>query len=193
MGSCPKGRRFESCSRNIKFDKAMGNTNNIEQQTASTILQKPIEVRIGESLYKVAPPSAATLILVSELVSQLPTIRLNSDNVLIESLYVAKDCRILGDIIAVLVLGAKGVQEEREVVTKKLFGLREIKHTEVIDKQAELADKILKELSPRILSKLTIDILGSLEIADFFGLTASLLEVNLLRQTRGAGTIASGR
>lgn len=170
----------------------MEKINNIEQQAADVILQKRISVRIGDNVYQAAPASTATLILVSELVAKLPAIRLDDSNVLIEALRIAKDCRVLGDIVAVLILGAKGLKEERIVVKKKIFGLYEKQRMIVIDKQAELADKILKDLSPSALSKLTINLLSSMEVGDFFGLTTSLLEVNLLRKTREVETTASG-
>lgn len=164
----------------------------IEQQAAGTILQKAIEIQIGNQVYEAAPASTATLILVSELVAQLPAIQLAEDNVMIETLSVAQDCRVLGDILAVLILGAKGLKETREVIEPKLFGLWSKKNIVVIDKQAELADILLKELSPRNLNSLFIELLKSMEIADFFGLITSLLEVNLLRQTREVGTTVSG-
>lgn len=165
----------------------------IEQQVAETILQKTIEVHVGDMVYEAAPASTATLILVSGLVSQFPIVQLSEDNVMIETLSIAQDCRVLGDILAVLILGAKGLKETREVIEPKLFGLWSKKKTVVIDKQAELADILLKELSPRNLNSLLVELLTSMEIADFFGLITSLLEVNLLRQTREVGTTVSGR
>nr|WP_129732339.1 hypothetical protein [Parabacteroides goldsteinii] len=165
----------------------------IEQQVAEIILQKTIEVHVGDMVYEAAPASTATLILVSGLVSQLPIVQLSEDNVMIETLSIAQDCRVLGDILAVLILGAKGLKETREVIEPKLFGLWSKKKTVVIDKQAELADILLKELSPRNLNSLLVELLTSMEIADFFGLITSLLEVNLLRQTREVGTTVSGR
>ena len=167
-------------------------TEKIEQQVAGTILQKTIEVHVGDMVYEAAPASTATLILVSGLASQLPTVQLSEENVLVETLSIAQDCRVLGDILAVLILGAKGLKETREVIEPKLFGLWSKKKTVVIDKQAELADILLKELSPRSLNSLLVELLTSIEIADFFGLITSLLEVNLLRQTREVGTTVSG-
>lgn len=167
-------------------------TEKIEQQVAGTILQKTIKVNVGDMVYEAAPASTATLILVSGLASQLPTVQLSEENVLVETLSIAQDCRVLGDILAVLILGAKGLKETREVIEPKLFGLWSKKKTVVIDKQAELADVLLKELSPRSLNSLLVELLTSMEIADFFGLITSLLEVNLLRQTREVGTTVSG-
>ena len=53
-------------------------------------------------------------------------------------------------------------------------------------------------MSPKKVNEMVIDLLETMEIADFFQLTASLREVNLIRRTKEAektkktGTIVSG-
>ena len=54
----------------------------IEQTVAETILEQPFEVKVGEKSYQVASASTATLILVSEAISQLPHIALDTEKVL---------------------------------------------------------------------------------------------------------------
>ncbi|MCC8155482.1 MAG: hypothetical protein LIP01_15645 [Tannerellaceae bacterium] len=44
----------------------------IESKVADTILERKMKLEIGGKYYEVAPPTTATLILVSELVAQLP-------------------------------------------------------------------------------------------------------------------------
>lgn len=168
-------------------------TEKIEQQVAGALLEKGIKVQVGRMTYTAAPASFATLVLVSELVSQLPVVRMNEENIFTESLCVAKDCRLVGEIAAVLILGAKGLKETREVVENVLFGLWHKKKMVVIDKQKELAEDLLNELSPSKLNALLTTLLRSMEIEHFFGLTTSLLEINLLRQTREVTTTASGQ
>ena len=165
----------------------------IEKKVADTVLQKPIEETIGGEIYQIAPPSCATIILASELVAQLPVLQLNPENIASETLYVAKDCRVLVDILAVLILGAKGIRERKKVVKKRLFGL--IQKTEIIevDKQAELAEKLLLNVGPSEMRSAVARLLDRLEIGDFFGFTTSLLEINLLRQTREVITTAYGQ
>lgn len=173
---------------------------NIETKVSKTVLQKREEITVGGEIMEVAPPSTATLILVSEETAKLPHVKLDSENIAGEVLYVAKDCRVLGDIVAILILGAKGLTEvvkvpetvEKIVYDEYLFGL--IKHPKtitetiykevVIDRKAELAKKLLEDITPRELHNLTVRLLKALQIADFFGLTTSLIEVNLIRQTR---------
>lgn len=153
----------------------------IEQQTAETVLQKPIQKTICGVTYQIAPLSTATLIEVSQLVSQLPHRKLDLENILYESLSVAKDCRLLGEIAAIMVIGAQIPTEREKKPQNALF--RIFTRTKKQLSAKELGDVILHTLSPSQLHKLIIEMLGMLEISDFFGLTTSLLEVNLLQQT----------
>ncbi len=174
----------------------------IEEKVAGTILQKDIEVTVGGKKYKAAPASTATLILASEAVSRLPKVNLNPEKVVEESLSVARECRPLGDIAAILILGAKNLTETvkaRQTVEKRrLWGLvkwtEETEVEQVIDRKAELAKQLLEDLSPRALNLLVAQLLQKMELGDFFGLTTFLTEINLMRPTKvGNETTASGQ
>ena len=151
-------------------------------------LKSPLTIVIGGKTYQAAPPSTATLILVSEAVSQLPKIALDAEKIVEETLSVAKDCRILGEIVAILILGAKNITEIKKTPQIKekryLCGLIRRPYTvEVeitIDKKAELAKELLEDVSPRELNLIVSQILSRMQIADFFGLTTFLAELNLL-------------
>ena len=144
----------------------------IEQTVAETILEQPFEVKVGEKSYQVASASTATLILVSEAISQLPHIALDTEKVVEETLSVAKDCRILGDIAAILILGAKNITEKKKVPQIKekryMCGLIRRPYTvEVeitIDKKAELAKELLEDVSPRELNLIVSQILSRMQI-----------------------------
>lgn len=159
----------------------MGKT--IESKVSETILQKPEIVKIGDETFEVAPPSTATMILLSEAISKLPQIKLDEDRILTEVLAIAKDCDALGEIGAILILGAKRINEKR---------FCRIWRKSVSEKE-RLEKKILQELQPKELNELIAKILKGMQIGDFFGLTTSLLEVNLLRQKREVGTTAYGQ
>ena len=126
--------------------------------------------------------------MVSEAISQLPHIAIDTEKVVEETLSIAKDCRILGDIAAILILGAKSITEKKKVPQIKekryLCGLIRRPYTiEVeitIDKKAELAKELLEDVSPRELNLIVSQILSRMQIADFFGLTTFLTELNLL-------------
>lgn len=161
-----------------------------EQKAAQTILQQPEEIKVGAKTYTVAPPSVATLILVSGAVSRLPHIKLDEERVLEETLSVAKDCAELGDIAATLILGAKHVNdiEERRVTQRKrrLWGLFHTKSTtvEYETKMDRLKRELLEELTPRELYNLIARTLQKMQVGDFFGLTTFLTAINLMRPTK---------
>ena len=174
----------------------------IEQEVAETILQKQEEVFVGEKKYKVAPPSVATLILVSEAIARMPQIKTNNHNIVIDSLHIAKDCKPLGEIAAILLLGAKNITETKKsrqtVKKRRLCGLvrwtEEVEVERIIDRKAELAKQILENYTPRALNRLITDLLRKMELGDFFGLTTFLIGVNMLRPTKVENeTTASGQ
>ena len=166
----------------------------IERKVADTILQRSRQIEVNGVLYDVAPPTVATLILVSALAAELPKLELNPDDILKESLFVAKDCQVLGDIVAVMILGAKNLVQVKQLKKKKWFGLWHVTTGVTINRQMELAENIRQNISPRQLSSIIGDLLVGMEISDFFGLTTSLISINLTRETREVGkTIQSGR
>lgn len=164
----------------------------IEEKVGSTILESDKTVIIDGETYNVAPPTTATLIMVSELVSKLPRIKMNSEILLEECLANAKDFRIIGEIAAILILGAKHYKETkktRENKGKRLFRdatnlfCKDVSNVKQ-STEKQLSNRILMSMSPRDLSGLIMKLLGGMQIADFFGITAFLTEVNLLRATK---------
>lgn len=174
----------------------------LEEKVADTILQQATKIKIGDKEYKAAPPSVATLILVSEAVSHLPQFKLDNDKIASESLAVAKDCRFLGDIAAILVLGARNITEtvttQHTVSKRRLWGLwtqkQTVSQTEEVDRKAILSKEILETYSPTQLHTLIASLLARMELGDFFALTTFLTDINLLRQTKvETETTASGQ
>lgn len=169
----------------------------IETKVADTILERETEITLGGHTYKVAPPVAATIIEVSELISRMPAIKPNQDEIVTETLAFAKDCRVLGDIVAKLILGHGSHIKTVRTEKKQLFGLITRVTETTIDQNTELAKYLLETTSPKKLNEAVIDLLKRLEISDFFGLTTSLIEINLTQRTRAEEvvkrTIASGQ
>lgn len=170
----------------------------IEEKVAQTILQEPIKIKVGDKEYSVAPPSTATLIMASAAISRLPRIILDEQRLVQDVLCAAKDCEAIGDVMAVFILGAKQANEvavrvEEKVVTR-CFGLFKRKmRVEVREsKREQLSRELLINLSPRELQTALAQILGTLEVGDFFGLSTFLLEVNTTRPTKVENQTASG-
>lgn len=166
----------------------------IEELVASAILEKPIgELELDGKVYPIAAPCISTLILVSEIVSTLPVVDdCPKDEILTSVLHHAKDYGKLGDIVAVLILGRKGLTEEREITETVsapfLFGLlkrkKKVTRTVTVDRKAELAQIILDNVTPSKLQELIVNRLTTLEIGDFFAITTSLSEANLLKPSK---------
>jgi hypothetical protein len=162
----------------------------IEQEVAKTLLQTEETITIGDKQYTFAPPSVATLVLASEVVSQLPHVALNENRVLEDSLAIAKDCRKLGDLAAILLIGAKHINDVityPEIEEKRhLWGLFKTKRTTMrtTTKREKYAKELLEDLTPRELHSLTAQIINRMQVGDFFGLTTFLTEINLTRPTK---------
>ncbi len=154
--------------------------NKIEGKVAETILQDSEKIKIGKKTYEVRPVSVATLIQVSKLVSKLPNIELKSEEVFYGSLMIAKDCGIIGTIAATLVLGVRKPTLIPTAWEKLLKRLKIASKTKV----EKLGEEILFEMTSLELNNLMVSQLKRMGISDFFGLTTSLLEVNILRKTK---------
>jgi hypothetical protein len=151
---------------------------NIEKRASETILQKPFSVVVGKNTYEVAPPSVATLILVSEDVAKMPQINISksSEEIVTTVLRTAKDCKFIGNILAILILGAKKAEQKRKWWQKH-------------NKKTALAKEILYNYSPKELQKILFELLARMEIADFFALTVSLTQINLLENEKTGETV----
>ena len=163
----------------------MEQQNTIENSVASAILEKSIDnIDIEGVTYEIAPPSTATLILISEIVATLPVVKKVPAEEIVTSVYY----RPIGDIAAVLILGAKNLIEYRTIVQEKryLFGLirRKTETTIKVDKKAELAKIILENVSPTTLFNVVVQRLQDMEIGSFFAITTSLSEANILKPTK---------
>lgn len=137
-----------------------------EQATEQTILQKPTPVTINEKTYHVAPPTLATLIEVSGLVSTLPAIDINTDNVAGEVLRTAKHTKAITAILATLILGAQKVNTRKH---RKAF--------------KALQNELLYSVTPSELFTLTAELLATMQVTDFFALTTFLAEANITKPT----------
>ncbi len=158
----------------------------IEQQVSEAVLQEPYKVTLGGKEYTVARPTVATIIEVSKLVSQLPETPFsgNEDNALNYTLAYARDCDMLGDIAATLILGKKGLVTREKRVRKRFFGL--IRRTEDVetDRRAALSKELLENATNEELFSLIKETLEMQHIAFFLSTITSLNGANILRKTK---------
>lgn len=148
----------------------------IEKQVADTILQEKTEIIIKGNTYYVAPPTIGTLIKVSGLISQIPEIDTQTDNIIYESLNKAKYCEVMGEILATLIVGSK---------YKPIF--------KRFNKKDKLAKIILDDLSPSDYSDKLAMILARMDVGSFFGSISFLNGVNLLKPTKKTPQTQSGQ
>ncbi len=176
----------------------------LEKKVADAILEKATDViTIEGNDYPIAPPTTGTLILISELVSTMPIVDKNTKNALYEVLCTAKDLSVIGKIAATLILGAKRIKEQRKVSETKIARRKRWSWrkfcmvTDTMTKSVDvleadfLAEKLLDEVTTQTLNNIIVKRLGESQFGDFFVLTTSLSEVNLLRKTKEVET-ASG-
>lgn len=176
----------------------------IEKKVADAILEKATDtITIEGNEYPIAPPTTGTLILISALVSTMPVVKKDAKNALYEVLSTAKDLSVIGKIAATLILGAKRIKEQRKVcktatTQHRHWSWRKFrKVTDVTTKSTEvlevdfLAEKLLDEVTTQTLNNIIVKRLGESQFGDFFVLSTSLSEVNLLKRTKEVET-ASG-
>ena len=167
-----------------------------EQKVAAAVLQTPTKIKVSGTTYEVEPPTLATLITVSEIVSALPTPPDEGGaDVITASLAYAASCKPLGLLAATLILGARVAKEKADVSPiariKRWFGL---KGTEERTRGEVLGEEILEHCTAKEVQAIVADTLKQMEIASFFALTTFLKGVNLLRPTKvESETTASGQ
>lgn len=162
-----------------------------EERVAAALLQAPEEVELGGRRFRVAPPSVATLVRLSAVVSRLPRFEAGAasaggedaeargERMLQEVIARAEGCAAVGDAVAVLVLGARGY-DARRWWRRRSEGAR-------------LGAWLLARATPRELFNAFARLVWQMQVADFFAFTAFLQEANMLRGRAGTRTTASGQ
>ncbi len=165
----------------------------IEARAAGTILQRPFPIAVGETTYMVPPPTLATLILASEAIAGLKAAAPDEKDVVRSAIAVAPEYRALGDILAVLILGAKEadrpVRDGGASTGRGPLGWLRRKRGKRVTKRERLAREVMEEMTPGEMYRAVARIIESMGLAGFFGLTTFLTGINLLRPTKvAAGT-----
>ena len=160
----------------------------IEERTAETILQQPKTVEIEGKCYEIAPPTTATLILVSGMISRLPKFGeiedMKGEDVLFHTLANAKDCEKITEIAAVMIVGSKEYNKsQKQSLLQRIF------------RKESLFDKVKNAVlnsSPKKLDEIIGACLQGMQVQDFFLVTTFLNKVNLTKATK-LKTIQSGQ
>lgn len=167
-----------------------------EQKVAAAVLQTPTKIKVGGTTYEVEPPTLATLITVSEIVSAFPPPPdKDGSDFVTASLAYAASCKPLGLLAATLILGARVAKEKADVSLfvriKRWFGM---KGAEERTRGEVLGEEILEHCTAKEVQAIVAETLKQMEISSFFALTTFLHGVNLLRPTKvESETTASGQ
>lgn len=154
----------------------------IEEKVAATVLEQPLaSITIGTKEYKIAPPSIATLALVSTEVSHFPNIPSNIPRSKIAEYVLHNAHRFtgIGNIIAILVLGAKAIRDDRQSYIRRLARRFHILNNET--RKERLSRAILEEMRPSEVFQIFLKCFGQSDIVDFFAITTSLSAANILK------------
>lgn len=157
----------------------------LESRAAATLLQTPFEITLAERVFKVAPPTVATLMLLSAEVATLPKLETpageeeqGGEKMLQQVIADAEGCGAAGRAVAVMLLGARGYAG-RPWWRRESDGKR-------------LARWLLNNVSPRELFNAFAQLIQHMQVADFFAFTAFLREANMLRGRAEQTTTARG-
>lgn len=162
----------------------------IEQKVSETILQKPFSVKIGEKEYQVAPPTAGTLILVSEIIGQIPNTVIDKENPLGEVFQRAKYIPLVAKAVATMIMGAEAILFPKE--EKNFFSFLGRKKEKI--SVEVLANEILHKISVQEMATIFFQLLQKTQATDFFTLITFLSEANMLKPTKKVSeTTAFGR
>lgn len=145
----------------------------IETQAADVVFNRKMVVVAGGITFTLPRPTMATLIAASEMIAELPDRQLDPEKLITESMAVATACVPVGRIAAVLLLGVR--KGNSSSLLKEALWKRKIRR---------YGNELLRALTPDEMKDLIIGILNGAKVGDFFGLTTSLIEVNLLRRTK---------
>jgi hypothetical protein len=159
----------------------MAKKKTVEKKVSEAILQQQQQITVDGKTYTYGKPSVATIIMISELASELPIVdtAIKQSDIVGEVLRIAKDSKVIGRIVATIILGAKRIKQMQGEIPKTHWWQKRKKNE--LD---ELSEAVLLTMTPQEIAKLISEQLINLEIGSFFGVTASLANQNALKPTK---------
>lgn len=146
-----------------------------EEKVAQAALQEASKIKIGGRTFKAHPPAIATLIKVSACVSQLPQMDIDKNDPIGETLRVAKDCGVLSDLAATMILGARGRFPIFDALVSIPYRIR----------YAFLRWFVENKVTPAELQQSVVELLvNRMQTAFFLSTITSLAEINTTKPTR---------
>ena len=164
----------------------------VEQKVAATLLEKKINVRVGTVVHEAPAPTLGTLVMVSELIADLPELDTKEDVAAI--FRNIRQGRKIARICAIFILGAKAVKNPVPVSFEaKLRRWLRFQFSPVTAVDV-LTDEILESCTNADISRIVAHLVDASNLDVFFELSTFLKEVNLTKPTKvEEKTTASGQ
>lgn len=156
----------------------------LENRASEVILQKPLELKIGNNVYKVAKPTLATLIEVSKYVSMLPKSEITDKENIVPYILsnASKYGRILAKIASILIVGinknVKTPESENKSFLSRIFRKKKKDKIEI------MTDEIMNSASCEEISQIISGALSHQRIGFFLSTIISLNGANVSGKTK---------
>ena len=156
----------------------------IEKLIADTINDNPLQIEIRGQKIDIPRPTVGTIIEVSKHISEFPEMPQNIKTAAIvpSALNIAKDCGKLGEIMAILMLGKKGMYTEFRLFGRTIYRRNNVKR---------LATE-LEHLTTEEYANILITVFKGMNLSFFLNIIISLQDINQLKKTKTEAT-ASGQ
>lgn len=163
----------------------------LQTKVREVLTQSTFPVVLGGIEYQVPHPTLGTIVRASEMISLLPEFTMDKKDAIKSILKNAKECHVLGEIMAVFIIGEKSIVEMDKKAIKGFF-LTKGKKTGA-DAVKELGETIMCRATPAELNVAMAAVFSNIEIADFFEVTTFLQGINLTKPTKVVETTQSGQ
>lgn len=158
----------------------------LEQKAADTLLQKPIEVKVGTKTYEVAKPTLATLMEVSKYIAMLPNAGTIDKEFIVPFILsnASNAGALLAKIAAVMIIGAQGIQKIAQKRKERVFRWFYRTYTETKSNVDVLGEEIANNVSCEELNTIISETLSHQRIGFFLSSIISLKGASVSEKTK---------
>lgn len=153
----------------------------IQENAADTILQRPVEIRVGSKTLPVAKPNLATIYAMRALLSKIKVER--TENAFADAIRSTDNKDVVAELLAMLIIGERKRDDS-------LWGAYQ--YRKILRLRRETKDDILYNMEPKDIAHNVYVLLDTEQLTDFFVFTASLAEMSQSPQNGTAVKKTSG-
>ncbi len=162
-----------------------------ERKVADTLLQAPLEICLGGTVYEAPAPTYGTMVEISAIIAENDKVlEVDAEDITPGVLRYAKDSTYLIDIMVTLILGAKRLKSGGG---NFFFNLAfKVKHRTLKSPKRWLFERLMTSCTNTELAHALGTLLGALNVRDFFACITFLREANITRPTKVMQATQSG-